>query len=555
MCIIDPTGSWHGLKSSADGKSPGLPVYVFGGEYADVPLEPTAGEVVANFVVENRVPIVLDLKLMRKYQQVQFVTAFAETLYHRNREPLMVFCDEVARFAPQIIKDRGPDAARCLGALEDITGLGRTRGLGMTIIGQRPAPISTTLRTQCETLICLRTIGKHDRRAIDEWVEAKGTQEERNKMMADVADLPNGVGYFWSPSFLGKFMKANFYLRSTFDSGATPKIGQKLITPKAFAEIDKSKLSKQIQETIEKQKADDPKELRKQIAELRKELLAKPGPPTVTKNYAGDIDKAFERGARSVKAELGKQIRNYRKSAVEMIEGARFSLLRVHNEIEQSMKNFPEIVSGSPELDSIIAAAKDEPIIPPAPKLSPSMEYVHRNEPSKERASPNGHLRPVEQKILDAIAEMEAIGVDKPPRVQVALMADYTNLASRGFVNSMSSLRTAGLIDYPNSDSVSFTSEGRKHANPVESPRSLRELHQKIISTLGPAHGKILRVLIDAYPDEIERTELGAKSGYTNLASKGFVNSVSKLRTLGFLDYPSTKTAIATPMLFPKGLN
>src|SRR6185295_12566498 len=61
VVIIDPTGAWFGLKSSSDGKSAGLPVYVFGGEHADIPLEPTAGEVLANFVVENRVPVVLDL--------------------------------------------------------------------------------------------------------------------------------------------------------------------------------------------------------------------------------------------------------------------------------------------------------------------------------------------------------------------------------------------------------------------------------------------------------------------------------------------------------------
>ena len=38
VCIIDPTGAWHGLKSSADGKSPGFPVVIFGGDHADVPI-------------------------------------------------------------------------------------------------------------------------------------------------------------------------------------------------------------------------------------------------------------------------------------------------------------------------------------------------------------------------------------------------------------------------------------------------------------------------------------------------------------------------------------
>ena len=31
VCIIDPTGAWHGLRSSATGKSAGFPVVIFGG--------------------------------------------------------------------------------------------------------------------------------------------------------------------------------------------------------------------------------------------------------------------------------------------------------------------------------------------------------------------------------------------------------------------------------------------------------------------------------------------------------------------------------------------
>jgi DNA helicase HerA-like ATPase len=43
VCIIDPTGVWHGLRSSADGKSPGFSVVVFGGQHADVPIAESSG--------------------------------------------------------------------------------------------------------------------------------------------------------------------------------------------------------------------------------------------------------------------------------------------------------------------------------------------------------------------------------------------------------------------------------------------------------------------------------------------------------------------------------
>ncbi len=41
--IIDLTGAHYGLKSSSDGKRDGLPVVIFGGDHADLPLNIKAG--------------------------------------------------------------------------------------------------------------------------------------------------------------------------------------------------------------------------------------------------------------------------------------------------------------------------------------------------------------------------------------------------------------------------------------------------------------------------------------------------------------------------------
>ncbi len=39
VLILDPTGVWWGLRTSADGRRDGYPVVIFGGDHADVPLE------------------------------------------------------------------------------------------------------------------------------------------------------------------------------------------------------------------------------------------------------------------------------------------------------------------------------------------------------------------------------------------------------------------------------------------------------------------------------------------------------------------------------------
>jgi hypothetical protein len=96
------------------GPAVALPVVIFGGEHADVPLEESAGEVVARSIVENRFPAVLDLSLFRKGQMIRFMVAFAETLYRLNREAVHLFVDEADAFAPQA-RNYGGDENRMLG--------------------------------------------------------------------------------------------------------------------------------------------------------------------------------------------------------------------------------------------------------------------------------------------------------------------------------------------------------------------------------------------------------------------------------------------------------
>ena len=62
--VLDPTGAWWGLRSSADGKSEGLPVVIIGGDHGDVPLEPTAGKVIADMIVDHPGHYVIDLSAL-----------------------------------------------------------------------------------------------------------------------------------------------------------------------------------------------------------------------------------------------------------------------------------------------------------------------------------------------------------------------------------------------------------------------------------------------------------------------------------------------------------
>lgn len=166
------------------------------------------------------------------------MTNFAERLYHAKgmkRDALHVAVDEADAFAPQ---NPRPESARLLGAMEDLVRRGRSRGLGLTLITQRPASLNKNVLTQAEVLVVFQLVGPLDRKAIDEWVKVNGAEEERAQLLASIASLPVGTAWVWSPSWLKTFQKIAVRRRRTFDSSATPKAGAKRIAPRVLAQVD-----------------------------------------------------------------------------------------------------------------------------------------------------------------------------------------------------------------------------------------------------------------------------------------------------------------------------
>lgn len=86
IAILDPQGDWWGLRTK-------FKIAILGGEHGDIPLEHTAGEQAADFVINERVPVLLDLFSMGEAEMVRFGTDFAKRLWHKNRRALHVFLE------------------------------------------------------------------------------------------------------------------------------------------------------------------------------------------------------------------------------------------------------------------------------------------------------------------------------------------------------------------------------------------------------------------------------------------------------------------------------
>jgi hypothetical protein len=273
IVVLDPTGAWWGLRSSADGDNEGFPVVIIGGKHGDVPLEPGAGKIIADLVVDHPGYYIIDFsELPSEGEMERFALDFGKQLYARKSTktfPMTLIIDEADCFCPQ---QPFPEQTRMLHAYDVIVRRGGIRGIGVIMITQRPAVLNKNVLTQCETLIALQISGTQDVDAIELWTKRHGTKEQRDIMLNSLASLQIGEAWFWSPSWLRVFEKIHIRQRTTFNSSATPKIGETQLIPKRIAPVDLEKLGERIRDTLIKSKANDPDELKKIINEQTRKI-------------------------------------------------------------------------------------------------------------------------------------------------------------------------------------------------------------------------------------------------------------------------------------------
>ena len=486
---IDPTGVWWGL--SADGDGPALPVLVMGGSHGRVPLEPTSGEIIATFVVDSGKSVVLDVSHIRKAEMHRFMAAFLDKLYHykaSHRESLHVFFDEADQAMPQ---NPGPEQAKVLGAAEDCVRMGRSRGIGMTMITQRPAVLNKNVLEMCEVLYVLRVVSQLDQTAIRKRMEVDADSDTIQTMLAGMARLANGQAWVWSPAFLKTFTKIQFKKIQTFDSSQTPKPGETVKAPKRFAEIDIDSLSEQIKATVERAKADDPKVLRAEIVALKRSLAARP---------AETVEKIVEKVVEVPALKDGEL-----KTLIDLSE----RLIGVGKEIA-------EAVMGAPDVRRQEAARHR--IAPPAAAVNGSGD--------------GEKLGKCERSILTALAQHGACGKER-----VAKLAGYA-VGGGGFLNALGALRAAGSIE---GDPIQVTQAGLRSMGqwtPLPTGRALFDYwHAK----LGRAEQEILRVLYEAgglpmSKEEIAAQTTSATGGPYESKGGGFLNAIGALRTLALVE-------------------
>lgn len=221
--MVDPKGDRWGVRMDPDGSPSRFDIPIFGGDHGDVAITEEMGERIGQLVAEHDMSCLIDLSLLSLGAKQTFMMGFAPTLLQRNRAPLTLFLEEVDQFANQDPRYQPPMLVH---HIANFATLGRQRGIVPWVASQRPAKVNATVRSQADTFVGMKVTSPLDREAFREWFKGHG-KEAAARVEEEVGRLQPGEALVWvgATEF---FDRIRFPMASTYDSGRTPKHGERI---------------------------------------------------------------------------------------------------------------------------------------------------------------------------------------------------------------------------------------------------------------------------------------------------------------------------------------
>jgi hypothetical protein len=535
VVIVDPLGAWWGLRLASDGKkaSP-FPVVIFGGRHGDLPLTEHAGALIGETVAGTAEPCILDLsEIGTKAGERRFMLGFLTALYRKtNGSQLHLVIDEADMFAPQRLLDRDGDAARLLGQMETIVRRGRIKGFVPWLITQRPAVISKDVLSQADGLVAFKLTSSQDRDAIGGWIEGQADKSEGKAILASLPTMARGQAVVWMPG-RGILKTEQFPLKSTFDSSRTPKRGDE-VKETTLAALDIGALRSKLATVEAETKANDPRELKAEIAKLKAELArAQKSPPSNIKEIEAaeqrgrevGFDDAYARGLRAINdlwSSLLKPISAIKDgfNEIEIIHEQLFTAIEGRDVKAPSILDLP--------ISHYERVAKKQPV-GVTPKVGLEMRHQPTQKPRAPGAHvPNGKFSQPQNRVIRALSMWLALGHEAPSREMVAAASGYSP-SSGGFNNLIGSLCTIGAVDKPATGCLRLL-------DPHETGMTREDGREMLLRTLSNPQRKIVDALIGA--GARGREEVAADTDYSP-TSGGFNNLIGSLSTLNILVKPA----------------
>jgi hypothetical protein len=495
---LDPVGKWWSLRLAADGKTPSIPVPVFGGLHGDVPLEPTAGKLMADVIVDRGISAVVDVSQFESdAAKARFMTDFGNRFFFRKKaapSAVHLFIEECQEFVPQ---NPQRDEAQMLHAWTRIQKLGRNFGIGSSLLSQRPQEVNKKVLNQTEVLFVFQLTGNHERKSVAAWIEDKGLNED---IAAELPKLEQGCPHVWSPAWLKISKVVRIAAKTTFDASATPEVGRRSDV-KELAPIDLEKLRTDMAATIERAKAEDPRELRRRIAvlegELRKAKVA-PVPAMISEEDILQIRRAAT-------SEVTKKLLSNVQDAGEKIQ-------RI--------------------VDEIVAGVGHAGIMNPIKVTT-----------GKSRIPLEKHRAPEPRREVSRSLNENQVTIGKGERIILTAVAQYPEGASREQLTILTGYRRSSrdtylqrlfsrdLVVNNGRGNIVATEGGMAVLGPDFEPLPTGEdLQAYWLNRLTGGERTLLEALIRSYPKAVEREALSEATGYKRSSRDTYLQRLTARR-------------------------
>lgn len=532
VCVLDTLKSdWWGITSSATGKSAGLPFKILGGPRGHVPLHSSAGKAIGQIVGSGKLPLsIIDMADFEAGGVQRFFVDFAQSLWKHARGVVYLVIEEAHELAPKERAGFNQENMAIHWAKKLATG-SRTKGIRLVVATQRVQALHNAVLGSCGTLIAHRVMYDADQDPIIKWL--KGTKKQvAGEIAASLSSLQDGEAWLCS----GReqiFHRVAFPKFKTFDNTATPE-GDEVDVDVKTAPVDQDELRAIIGDAVAEAQANDPAELKKQIAELKRQLGAKTeAKPAVT---ADDLDLAERRGSAKGYNAARKTAEEQWSSATAAILDAVKMALATHG-LDLPVAGYT--VDARPENPErrVEPAARAVRSPGPAPTVARARQIDGR---ASIRSDAGGeHLPKGEAATLAACIQFP----DGLRREQLTVLTGYKRSSRDAYIQR---LRERGYVETAG-DRVVATDAGAAAMPDAEPLPTGQALQEYWLARLPEGERKVLGVLIDRYPRPVPRIELDDETGYQRSSRDAYLQ---RLRAKQLISEPSRGEVRASDDLF-----
>jgi uncharacterized protein len=527
VVVVDTVGIWPALRLHADGKKPGLPFVIIGGEHADVPLDLAGGKKLARFLVEQNASAVIDVSDHPPDERAPFLADLCEeTLIaiKTHRRPRVFVFDEAQDIAPEK-PARGE--ARMLKAVSALIRKGRNHLCGTVLLSQRPQDVSKTALNQTGNLFVGALFGKHERDAVRDWAGSKARSTLVDSQIKGLPELQPGEFFFWSPQWLKTYQRIQVLAKWTYDgSSSTPLTNAAKLDE--LAPVDVKALRALLKPQVIEQ-ASDP------TSPAGRRAAAPPGSPgpavhrTDAPNGAPLMLQAEAEGLRRKVKELETTLMETRQDLIDQT----YAVGHLLDSLEEAITGYRN--QGIVQATALYATALESTNVPPAARLKgvtgPASQAVASQAAASQAAAsqaPSSALDKPGRAILTVLAWQKG----PISRTRLALLAGYSGKGG-AFGNALSRLRTAGLLT--GLGDLGITPAGRAAIGRVPMPPTGERLFEWWLSH--PKVDKPMRLILATLHKAqrpLEADVLAVRAGYKPKTG-AFGNALSRLRTLGLV--------------------